>query len=290
MVWANAIENRERVGKVNTKKRAMNRLSVAVLLISTLMEIYSMYRNSTFGVGNYIRVGIVIFMTLIFVIEIMEIREKREEALAMEEEMKHQLDVANLHIMNDKMTPHFMYNTLLAIQELCYSEPKEAAKSIGIFSKYTRINLEGIGEKKLIPFAKEFEYIQLYMSIQQMCYEEQIEFQTDLEVMQFGIPPFSIQPIVENAVIHGIRKCMRPGVIKLRTWREDEYIMIQIEDNGAGVQLDETGHQEFSSSAAVVYRIEKILNGKIAIHSEIDKGTTVTIQIPDNRGIEEDYD
>lgn len=290
MVWANVIEGRERIGKYDKKKFALNKVAVIILLISTLMEIYSMYHNGTFGIGNYIRVGVVFFITFIFVVEIIEIRDKRAESLAMEEEMKKKLDAANLHIMNDKMTPHFIYNTLLVIQELCYSDPKEAAKSIGIFSKYTRINLEGIGEKKLIPFTKELEYIQLYMSIQKLCYEEEIEFQTDLQVTRFGIPPFSIQPIVENAVIHGIRKCMGHGVIKLKTWKEDGYILIRIEDNGAGFHTNEVTHQGFSSNEAVVYRIEKLLHGKLEVRSSIENGTIVTIQIPENQEIEVDYD
>lgn len=291
LVLENFLDNKGE--EQNSEMSWLYQLAVLMLLVGTAWEIYNLYCGTIFYIGTYIRIGVVIFIGIIFEIEILEFRKKKERAIAAEEKMKRQLEAAKLHILNDKMSPHFICNTLVAIQELCYSDPEEAARSIGIFSKYIRINLEGIGEKRLISFKKELEYIQFYMSIQKMCFEEDVEFETDLQVIDFGVPPFSIQPIIENAVVHGIRKSLHRGTVCLRTRREKDMIVIQVEDNGIGFDSKDDGENKqtrFNSGAAVAYRIEQLLNGQIAISSRINKGTLVTIQIPASRDKELNYE
>lgn len=265
---------------VHTK---LNRTALVILVVCTILEIIYLLSGNIFDFGITIRVGVILYIAIVYTIEILRVRDKRKYEVKENMEMKTELDKANIYLMSGKMTPHFIHNTLLAIQELCYSDPQEAANAIEIFSRYIRINLDGIGQHEVIPFEKELECIQLYMGIQQICYEDDVQFETDLQAKDFYIPPFCIQPIVENAVIHGIRKCRRQGCIRLKTWMEEECIVIQVEDNGAGFEVDEKKRTSFSSSISVVYRLEKVLNGKLDIMSKVGEGTIVTLRIPKQR-------
>lgn len=251
-----------------------------ILFVIAVFEIRCIYIEDIFQAGLYMKVGVLVFVLLIVENEILKMRELHEVSEQAKDEMREELDKANVYLMTDKMTPHFMHNSLLAIQELCYSDPEEAANAIGIFSRYIRINLEGIGESELIPFEKELEYLKLYMAIQQLCYEDDIQFELDIQVNDFYVPPFSVEPIIENAVVHGVRKTRRQGKVALRTWNDGGDVVIQVTDNGVGFQVTEEEKRKFSSSVAVVYRIEKVLGGNFDIDSEVGKGTTVTLRIP----------
>lgn len=278
-------KNREDMDRGEMDEDIMDRKILKSVVVGFLAVI-CIYEMISFGMGNtfdwisLVELGMITFVVVVYEIEIKKVREKYQKELELKLEMREKLDAANLHLMTGKMTPHFMHNTLLAIQELCYSDPREAAEAIGIFSKYIRTNLGGIGESNLIPFDKELEHLQLYMAIQEICYEDDIQFHVDIREHDFYLPQFTVEPIIENAVVHGVRKCRRQGIIYLRTWREDNDVMIEVQDNGIGFEVDDEKKSRFSSSVSVVYRIEKVLGGKIEIDSILGEGTTVTLRIP----------
>ncbi len=277
------------MGKVSREKKKKNWLGIAsigVLCGSVLLEVVNLIVGDVFSTGNYASIGVLLFVGGVYTMEISDIKEQKEQSAELQKELQR----VNMHLMTDKMKPHFIHNSLLAIQELCFSEPKEAYKAIGMFSKYLRANLEGIGDDELIPFRKELEYLELYMAIQQICFEDDIEFKLEIQESNFYIPPFSIQPIVENAVVHGVRKCRRKGIVEIRTWLEGDDIVIQVQDNGAGFDVDAENQRKFSSSQAVVYRIEHVLEGTLQIESQIGIGTTVTVRAPRRMNEGEVYD
>ena len=177
-------------------------ISVLMLLFAVIAEVFNVLTKRFWEIGSYAQVGVFLFIIGAYVVEVIEARDKYKKNQMLQKE----LERVNVHLMTDKMKPHFIHNSLLAIQELCFSDSGKAYEAIGVFSTYLRANLEGIGRDELIPFRKELEYLEVYMSLQEMCFEDAIEFKKDFQVMHFSVPPFSIQPIVENAVVHGIRK------------------------------------------------------------------------------------
>lgn len=258
-----------------SKRNYLVLIGVGILIVATILEIWNGYNGSLFYMGVFARTGVIIYITCIYIVEIITVSEEIDRT----SELKQALETANLHIMTDKMKPHFIHNTLLAIQELCYSDPEQASEAIGIFSRYLRSNFEGTGYTELIPFSKELEYIELYMDIQTMCYEDAIQFDTDIQVTNFKVPPFSIQPLIENAVTHGVRKSRRKGMVELKTWIEHNQIVIEVKDNGVGFTGESTSGEGFSSSHIIRYRIQQLLQGTMEIKSEEQKGTTVRIYL-----------
>ena len=104
----------------------------------------------------------------------------------------------------DFIRPHFIYNTLNSIRTLIRLDPKAAQQAVYDFSIYLRSNLENMGERDLIPFADELCHIRAYLDIEKIRFEERLNVVMDIQASMFLVPPLSIQPLVENAVKHGI--------------------------------------------------------------------------------------
>ncbi|MFI3237252.1 MAG: histidine kinase [Lachnospiraceae bacterium] len=261
--------------KIN-QREVYNSAPIIILAISCVLEMLAFFRGDLFCTGIYSKIGVLIFVTNIYIEELGEKKREEQKLIQLEKALLQ----ANIHMMTSKMKPHFIHNTLLAIQELCYSDPKQAYNAIGLFSKYLRVNIEGIDKEDLVTFEKELEYINIYIEIQKMCYEDAIIFDTDISFKDFKIPPFTIQPIIENSISHGILKSRKKGSVKLRTWLRDDLIFIEVTDNGIGFDLSKSSSEYFNSGDAVMFRVKHILKGDIVIQSSIDVGTTVLVTIP----------
>ena len=115
-----------------------------------------------------------------------------------------------------------MSNTLSSIQELCYTDPEQAADAIVTFSTYLRTNIDFLGLREPVSFDKEYRYICDYMKIEEMRFGEELCFFTDVDTTDFKIPALTIQPLVENAVRHGIRGRVGRGTVFLSVHRSGE--------------------------------------------------------------------
>ena len=188
-----------------------------------------------------------------------------------------------IDIMISQIKPHFIYNSLTTIKHLCKKDPELAAETIDEFAKYVRGNLSALSEKKSIPFEQELEHVKSYLSIEQKRFGKRIHVEYEIETVNFRIPPLTLQPIVENAVKHGITKKIEGGTIRISTSKEKDYYIVLVEDNGVG--FDST-HQNRNSSEKhigiqnVKKRIENMLGGTMYIRSIPGKGTAVEILLP----------
>ena len=102
-------------------------------------------------------------------------------------------------MLSSQIQPHFLYNTLTTIQEMCYTDPEQAADLIVHFSRYLRTNIDFMDYTDLIPFEKELEHIENYLYIQNTRFGNALVFEKDITVTEFQIPPLSVQPLIENA-------------------------------------------------------------------------------------------
>ena len=188
-------------------------------------------------------------------------------------------------ILMSQIKPHFLYNTLGAIQELCTSNPEEAADATAKFSRYLRGNMDSLGNPDLIPFEKELEHTQLYLDLEKVRFEDALNIEFDITCTDFEIPALSLQPIAENAVRHGARGRRRGvGTVKISTESLPEHYAITVEDNGPGFDPkavktndDERSHIGITN---VRDRLHEMCGGELLIDSEPGKGTRATILIP----------
>ena len=113
-----------------------------------------------------------------------------------------------------------------------------------------------------------------------MRFGNRLKVQYDIQVSTFEIPCLSIQPIVENAVKHGVLQKMDGGTVSLKTYEDDEFYYVEIEDNGVGFDINKIdfGANEHIGLKNIKYRIEKMGNGVMSIISEVDRGTKVVVK------------
>ena len=193
---------------------------------------------------------------------------------------KEKIRDAQINIMLSQIQPHFVYNSLSAISTLITIDPEKAQEALDNFTEYLRRNLSSLTDVKLIPFEDELKHIETYISLEKLRFDDRINVIYDLKTTDFNVPVLSIQPIVENAIKHGILKKVEGGTLKISTYEADDSYDIVIEDNGVGFNNDDVKKEENHYGIDnIEYRIKNMCNGSLDIKSVINKGTIVTITL-----------
>ena len=186
-------------------------------------------------------------------------------------------------IMLSQMRPHFLYNVLTTISSMCEMQNAIQARDVvNRFADYFRTNIDSLGKEKTIPFEKEFEHIKTYLWLEKIRFEDALNICYEIGPIDFEVPSLAIQPIVENAVKHGILPKDDGGTITIRTLENKEYYAIIIEDDGVGFDVNEQQNDNHTHVGIenVSKRLEIICKGSLDVESESGKGTVVTIHIP----------
>ena len=193
---------------------------------------------------------------------------------------KEKIRDAQINIMLSQIQPHFVYNSLSAISTLITIDPEKAQEALDNFTEYLRRKLSSLTDVKLIPFEDELKHIETYISLEKLRFDDRINIIYDLKTTDFNVPVLSIQPIVENAIKHGILKKVEGGTLKISTYEEEDSYVIVIEDNGVGFNNDDVKKEENHYGIDnIKYRIKNMCNGSLDIKSVINKGTIATITL-----------
>ena len=168
----------------------------------------------------------------------------------------------------------------MTIQALCRKDPERAYETTGKFGNYLRQNLAVMNQPNLIPLRKELEHTRTYADIEMLRFPN-IHVQYEITDDEFQVPPLTIQPLVENAIRHGVR-IREEGIVSITTRRIGEYHEIEIRDNGIGFDPEsvKTDGQNHIGIHNVRERIEKMCGGTLTIESRVDEGTKAVIRIP----------
>lgn len=196
------------------------------------------------------------------------------------EEMRTQLTLSRTATMMSQIRSHFVFNLLNAISGMCKYDPEKADDTIVRFARYLRSNIDIMEDDRNIPFAADLHQLEDYVVLEQVRFGDKIEFYTDIETDRFMIPPLILQPVMENAIKHGISKKQSNGTIILRTRDAGENIVITVEDDGVGFDMQELSKEKSVGLKNIRFRLRHLVNGTMEIESEIGRGTTVTITIP----------
>lgn len=186
---------------------------------------------------------------------------------------------AQVKIMFSQIQPHFIYNSLSSISTLISVDPDRAQKSLDEFTDYLRANLASLTETRLVPFESELKHIKTYISLEKMRFNDRVNIIYEISAIDFNVPTLTIQPIVENAVKHGILKKIEGGTIILKSYENESSYIIEIIDDGIGFdinKIDLNSNIHFGINN-IRYRIANTINGTFEIKSEIGKGTKVTV-------------
>ena len=262
-------------------------LCILIIFLAGFAEIVRFYRMDKM-IGIYLRIAILIYALNLFRICVAMLYRKVKQ----NRELERRLRRSRAELMASQIKPHFIYNTLNSIRTLTRLDPKAAQQAIYDFSIYLRSNLENMGERDLIPFADELRHIRAYLDIEKIRFEERLNVVMDIQASMFLVPPLSIQPLVENAVKHGICTRMCGGTVTIRSYEEKNEYVVEVEDDGAGFDVsgldlgDDTDSAAPSSGNApdghiglknIRFRVQEITGGTLKIESHPGKGTKVTV-------------
>lgn len=182
-------------------------------------------------------------------------------------------------VLMAQIQPHFINNSLMALRSRCADYP-EIYNSITNFSRYLRSNFEALGSVNLISFEQEMENIEAYLELEKQNFPERLSIEYDIRCDDFLIPALSVQPLVENAVRHGVTTFDKGGTVTISSCKTDSGYIITVTDQGVGkrsVTQQQTKRKSVGTEN-VRARLASMGSGKLEIIST-DNGTTAKITI-----------
>ena len=241
------------------------------------------------GAWNGGAISQIVFMMLFIVAMVVMIRiiPRSINAIAKSKELETeklllntQLTESRVSTMMSQIRPHFIYNTLGSIEQLCELDPPKAGELVHNFAKYLRGNFGELDNPKPILMSQEMEHVHHYISIENVRFPD-MTFTFEMNSNDFHIPALTIQPIVENAIKHGLMKLQKGGTIHVVSYETDTDYCVLVEDDGVGfdttVLLDERKHVGIRNIRG---RLKAMVNGTLEIESAVGVGTKVVIKIP----------
>jgi len=207
---------------------------------------------------------------------------RREQEL---EKKQKNLAETEINAMILQINPHFIYNTLGSIGSLCVEQPEKSRETISLFSGYLRSNLSEMSQRRTIPFTRELEHLSLYLEIEKIRFPD-ITVCLNTPVTDFELPSLSVQPLVENAITHGIMGREAGGTITISTFEDKHNFFVRVEDDGIGFKKIPTDDgRKHIGIHNVSQRLNMLCEGELKIESTVGKGTTATIRIPKGRSL-----
>ena len=231
-------------------------------------------------------VNIVVIETLVFVVLglcistlsmfAIILHDRIESYVSQQREIAHQ----RASIMVLQMRPHFIYNAMMSIYYLCAKDPKKAQQVTLDFTTYLRKNFTAIAGEDTISFSDELEHTRAYLAVEQVQFEDSLFVEYDTPHKNFRLPPLTLQPIVENAVKHGMDPEYAPLHIIIRTRQTDSGSEIVVEDNGPGFAPTDDASEPHIALTNIRQRLKLMCGGKLTIRPREDGGTVVNVTIP----------
>ncbi len=238
-------------------------LQVALLVNNTIIE-----TNTVFAV-----LGICVSTLAMFAIILYD---QIESYVGQQREIAHQ----RASIMVLQMRPHFIYNAMMSIYYLCAKDPKKAQQVTLDFTTYLRKNFTAIASEDTVPFSDELEHTRAYLAVEQVQFEDSLFVEYDTPHKNFRLPPLTLQPIVENAVKHGMDPEYAPLYISIKTRETNSGNEIIVVDTGPGFAPVDENYEPHTALANIRQRLEMMCGGKMTIRPREGGGTVVNVIIP----------
>ena len=252
-------------------------IAMQTLILADLCAVLSGWKHA--GVCSKTGFFLVLLIFLAWTMYI--VPEKYRQAQRVNQ-LEGELEESRIAVMVSQIHPHFLFNALSTIRHLCRTQPQLAWEALGDFAAYLRANTDALTSTKLIPFSSELRHIQSYLKLEKLRMGDNLNIVYDIQEEDFLLPALTVQPLVENAVKHGIFYAKGGGTVRIITCKEGNSIVIRVSDDGVGFDMDEkndTAERVYVGIQNVRTRLQKLLHAKMSVESEKNKGTTVTIRI-----------
>lgn len=248
--------------------------------LSVLMYIIIPLLATTIQVLNYglslIHIGTTVAVLLMFMADTAE----RSRRLTEQEHILHNAQVA---LLRTQMQPHFIFNSLNSINALILTDPMAASEAVSCFADFVRASLDTMDGAGLIPFSDELRIVEKYLEMEKIRFGSHLNVVYEIEDRGFMLPAFTLQPIAENAVRHGLCKKLEPGTLTITARLEQDRHVIEIIDDGTGYDTTQNPSDDgrvHIGMENVSTRLRLLCRGAMTVHSEVGKGTCVRIEVP----------
>ena len=254
-------------------------ISAFILFVAILLDIFGVCGNIVWRAPCAKIVFVVLFVIHIVAAARGIVANHRASIRAAK--LEKELEDSRIAIMLSQIKPHFLYNVLNTIYHLYRKEPETAQEAVSSFAEYLRCNMLSIEKSEPIPFAEEYQHIQTYLSLEQIRFRGKLDVIYDVEVTDFKLPPLTVEPLVENAVKHGVTKKRGGGSVTVSTSRTDEGVLVTVADTGVG--FDPNTYMEDGKPHVgirnVRERLQNMVGGSLSITSS-ENGTVAVVTIP----------
>jgi two-component system LytT family sensor kinase len=238
--------------------------------------------NSSENYGIY---GLILLLNQVF----RYYRRYREGELRASQ-LENQLTHAQLQALKMQLHPHFLFNTLHSISALLHRDPDTADRMIARLGDFLRLTLDNSGAQE-VTLQKELEFLKCYLDIERVRFQDRLTTSLDVEprALDAPVPNLILQPIVENALRHGLAQRAAPGHLEISAKRENGSLRIQVKDNGPGLSAitgPKTNTREGLGLSNTRARLEQLYGAahRFSIENAPGGGLVVTLEIPAKRG------
>ena len=246
---------------------------------------FSFERMGRFVVGNFsegIGIYLLIALTSYAFSYYRQYREGQLKTLQLEAQLSH----AQLQALKMQLQPHFLFNTLHSISALLNKDPVAARKMITRLGDFLRLTLENSGSQE-VTLQQEMEFLSCYLEIERIRFQDRLvtRMDVDLPTLLAKVPNLILQPIVENAIRHGIAPRSTPGLIEIEAKQQNGTLRIQVRDNGPGLSKHRTSDILFKKGLGLANtetRLERLYGAAhlFDLSNNPEGGLIVTLEIP----------
>ena len=255
-------------------------LSWSPLMISLVLDIIDQYTHLAGSV--FLNYGLAITMAYQIVRLIGDLRFQYKEAIRYQQ-MQKELYEAKVGVMVSQIRPHFIYNALTSIAMMCQIDPDTAQEATITFADYLRGNMDSLHQTKPVPFATELEHLKKYLYIEKLRFADLLNIEYDIKTEDFYLPLLSIQPLVENAVKHGVGMKEDGGTVTIATEETDTAYEVIISDDGVGFDPDAPKPDDGKTHVGMENtkkRLRDMCGAHVEITSAVGEGTTARVILP----------
>ena len=258
-------------GLIKRRDKLSKRYFVALLLYLLPMTI-SLFFHMFFEAEVYVVLCMVLFALIMFVLIL---SDNMDQFMRQQREIARQK--ASINVL--QMRPHFIYNTMMSIYYLCKQDSDKAQQVTLDFTSYLRNNFTAIASEDTIPFCDELEHTRAYLAVEQAQHEDRLFVEFDTPHTQFRLPPLTLQPLVENAIKHGMNPDGDPLHIFVKTRKTKDGSEIIVENDGARYDPADDNEPHIALNN-IRQRLEMMCKGALEITPHEEGGTTVKVTIP----------
>jgi Putative regulator of cell autolysis len=183
--------------------------------------------------------GVLFYWIVVLAAHAVHFYQRYQEGQRLAAQLETQLVQSQLQALRAQLHPHFLFNTLHTISALVQEDPEAAERMIARLSEFLRLALENSGAHE-VPLHKELEFLERYLEIERIRFADRliVEFDVDPSTLDAGVPNLILQPLVENAIRHGISRSAHQGKVCITAKRQDGFLVLKVADNGGGIPLE----------------------------------------------------